>query len=293
VEAAILRAIGERNRMRIVELLNTAPRSVGEIALRLGLRQPQVTKHLQMLERAGLVAMHPLGQRRIYALRRERFAELRRWLDTIAATHASETVLREYANEINAEASASRKDQDFGRGRVFRFARELAAPASEVWAYWTRGRLVRRWWSPEHFEVVRARLVPRAGGQLEIVMQEGDGTRYTSRGRFIELRPPWHLRFELGPLGPDGAPLLSAVHDLTLASRRTRTRLSLTIRVTSAAPAAVPALAGMRLGWNQLLDKLQRIIQGATWADGKPRTLSARSRLNETRPRRRLSHEQG
>jgi uncharacterized protein YndB with AHSA1/START domain/DNA-binding MarR family transcriptional regulator len=261
VDAAILSAIGERNRMRIVELLNMAPRSVGEIAVRLGLRQPQASKHLQMLERAGLVTMHPLGQRRIYALRRERFAELRRWLDTFVAAHASETVLKQYANEIKAEASAARKDRDFGRGRVYRFARELDAPASEVWAYWTAGRLVRRWWSPEHFEVVRARLVPRAGGRLEIVMQEGDGTRHASRGRFIELRRPWHLRFELGPLGADGAPLLSAVYDLTLASRRRRTRLSLTIHVISAAPTAVPALAGMRLGWNQLLDKLERIIE--------------------------------
>lgn len=254
-------AIGERNRMRIVELLNLAPRPVGEITQRLGLRQPQVTKHLQLLERAGLVTMHPLGQRRIYALRRERFAELRRWLDRFAAAHTGETALKEYGNAIKVEAAAARKDRDFGTGRIFRFTRELAAPANDVWAYWTTGRLVRRWWSPEHFEVVRARLVPRAGGRLEIVMQEGDGTRHASRGRFIELRPPWHLRFELGPIGPDGAPLLSAVHDLTLAGQRKRTKLSLTIRVTAAAPAAVPALAGMQLGWNQLLDKLERIIK--------------------------------
>lgn len=261
MDPAILSALGERNRIRMVELLNVAPRPVGEIAKRLGLRQPQASKHLQMLEHASLVTMHPLGQRRIYALRRERFAELRRWLDTFAATHASEAVLKEYANRIKAEASAVRKDRDFGRGRVFRFARELDAPANAVWAYWTTGRLVRRWWSPEHFEVVRARLVPRAGGGLEIVMQEGDGTRHTSRGRFIELQRPRHLRFELGPLGPDGSPLLSAVHDLTLAGQRRRTRLSLTIRITSAAPAAVAALAGMHLGWNQLLDKLERIVK--------------------------------
>jgi uncharacterized protein YndB with AHSA1/START domain/DNA-binding transcriptional ArsR family regulator len=247
--------------MRIAEILNLAPMSVGEITDRLGLRQPQATKHLKALQRAGLVTMHPLGQRRIYSIRRDVFAELGRWLNTFETKHPSEAVLEEYGAAIKAESATAWKNRDFGRGRGFTFARELAAPASEIWAYWTTGRLVRRWWSPEHFEVVRARLDPVAGGRLEIVMQEGDGTSYTTRGRFIEVRRPNHLRFELRPLGPDGVPLLSAVHDLTLIGQRKRTKLSLTIRVTSAARTAVPALAGMLPGWNQLLDKLERIVR--------------------------------
>jgi uncharacterized protein YndB with AHSA1/START domain/DNA-binding transcriptional ArsR family regulator len=262
VDSALLTAVAERNRLRIVELLNTAPRSVGEIATRLGLRQPQVTKHLQVLVRAGAVTMHPLGRRRIYALRRERFRELRRWLDGFAAAHAGEAVLEEYRDAVKAEAAAARKDRNFGAGRVFKFARELDAPPAAVWSYWTMGTLVRRWWSPEHFQVARARLDPVSGGGIEIVMREGDGTRHPSRGRFLELRPPHRLRFELGPVGPDGAPLLKAIHDLTLTGRRGGTKLSLTIRVTSAIRAAAPALAGMRLGWNQLLDKLERTVGG-------------------------------
>jgi DNA-binding MarR family transcriptional regulator len=37
----------------MVRLLAATPRPVGEIALALDLRQPQVTKHLQTLERVG------------------------------------------------------------------------------------------------------------------------------------------------------------------------------------------------------------------------------------------------
>jgi DNA-binding transcriptional ArsR family regulator len=70
VDVLVLAALAEPNRLRIVELLGEAPRPVGEIATALGLRQPQVTKHLQTLERAGLVRVHPLGQRRVYVLRR-------------------------------------------------------------------------------------------------------------------------------------------------------------------------------------------------------------------------------
>src|SRR4051812_40346415 len=95
-----LAALAEPNRLRIVELLGAAPRSVGEVALELGLRQPQATKHLQTLERAGLVTMHPLGQRRIYALRREPLRELRAWLERLDADHPSEDALVAYQRAI-------------------------------------------------------------------------------------------------------------------------------------------------------------------------------------------------
>src|SRR4029078_10262940 len=61
-------ALGDAARWRMVELLAEGPRSVGELAELTGLRQPQTTKHLQTLARAGLVAVFPLGQRRVYAL---------------------------------------------------------------------------------------------------------------------------------------------------------------------------------------------------------------------------------
>ena len=62
VNATLLAALAEPNRLRIVGLLGAAPRSVGEIAAALRLRQPQVTKHLQTLERAGVVPVSSQAQ---------------------------------------------------------------------------------------------------------------------------------------------------------------------------------------------------------------------------------------
>lgn len=278
MDVAILLALGERNRLRIVELLNLAPRSVGEIADKLGLRQPQATKHLQSLERAGIVTMQPLGQRRIYALRRKRFRELREWLESLSPPHRSEAVLEEYSRAIKAERALARNNPLWAVGRTLKFTRAVAAPPDAVWAYWTSANLVRRWWSPEHFDVVKSSVNAAVGGRIEIVMQEGDGTRHTSRGRFIDLTPREHLRFELGPLAPDGAQILSAVHDLRLNYQGKRTKLTLTIRVTSASPGAVPALAGMRLGWEQLLDKLEQALEGHSPSQGKIPKATRRSR---------------
>jgi DNA-binding transcriptional ArsR family regulator len=79
---ATLTALAEPNRLRIVELLRERPRPVGEIAKRLRLRQPQVSKHLRVLSDAGLVDVRPVAQQRIYQLRSEPFTELDKWLDT-------------------------------------------------------------------------------------------------------------------------------------------------------------------------------------------------------------------
>lgn len=75
-------ALAEPNRYRIIELLSKGPRTVGQIAERLELRQPQASKHLRVLSDAGLVEMHRLAQQRIYRLRKEPFQAFDAWLES-------------------------------------------------------------------------------------------------------------------------------------------------------------------------------------------------------------------
>jgi DNA-binding transcriptional ArsR family regulator len=75
------RALAEPNRFHIVELLLDGPRPVGDMVDRLGLRQPQVSKHLRVLSEAGLVDMRVDAQRRIYALRPAPLQELQEWVE--------------------------------------------------------------------------------------------------------------------------------------------------------------------------------------------------------------------
>jgi len=73
-------ALMEPNRLHIVELLRDGPLTVGEITRRLGLQQPQVSKHLKVLSEADIVEVQPQANRRIYQLRSEPFQELESWL---------------------------------------------------------------------------------------------------------------------------------------------------------------------------------------------------------------------
>src|ERR1700736_4609869 len=77
----IFRALAEPNRLQIVELLLGGPRQVGDMVDQLGLRQPQVSKHLRVLNEAGLVDVRVDAQRRIYALRPAPLQEIEVWLE--------------------------------------------------------------------------------------------------------------------------------------------------------------------------------------------------------------------
>ena len=74
-------ALAEPNRFQIVELLRTGPHAVNDIGERLRLNQPQVSKHLRVLKEAGLVAVEPRRQQRLYELRPEPLRELHEWLE--------------------------------------------------------------------------------------------------------------------------------------------------------------------------------------------------------------------
>ncbi|MBD2871266.1 ArsR/SmtB family transcription factor [Paenibacillus arenilitoris] len=82
MDAATFSALAEQNRLRIVELLLDGPLTVGEIADRLGLRQPQASKHLKVLLEAGLVEVHADANRRHYKLLLEPLRALDGWLET-------------------------------------------------------------------------------------------------------------------------------------------------------------------------------------------------------------------
>jgi DNA-binding transcriptional ArsR family regulator len=102
--------------MRIVELLRDGPRPVGEIAGRLRLRQPQVSKHLRVLSDAGFVKALPVAQQRVYHLLPKPFEELDNWLETFRRIwEARLDTLDEYLQEV--KEAQKRGDRQITRSR--------------------------------------------------------------------------------------------------------------------------------------------------------------------------------
>jgi len=79
-------ALGDPNRRAIVELLASggeAGRSVGDIAERLPISRPAVSRHLRLLKGAGLVVEEPRGTRRIYRLHDAGLEAVRAYLERV------------------------------------------------------------------------------------------------------------------------------------------------------------------------------------------------------------------
>jgi len=68
-------------RRAILRQLRDTPMSVAEIAERLPVSRPAVSRHLGVLQDAGLVEVRQEGTRNIYSVRMQGFASVRDFLD--------------------------------------------------------------------------------------------------------------------------------------------------------------------------------------------------------------------
>jgi DNA-binding transcriptional ArsR family regulator len=80
VDIDVFQTLADPTRRSIVELLRGDGKSVGDIVQSVAIRQSGVSRHLRILESAGFVEVRPVGTRRVYSLRPERFRELDRWV---------------------------------------------------------------------------------------------------------------------------------------------------------------------------------------------------------------------
>lgn len=118
MDMTALSALAEPNRMNIVELLRDGPLTVGEIADRLGIRQPQASKHLKVLSDSGIVEVKAEANRRIYKLRPEPFHTFDSWVNSFRRVMEErfdnlENYLRELQNKEQLQHSNSNHEEDF------------------------------------------------------------------------------------------------------------------------------------------------------------------------------------
>ena len=77
----VFNAIGEARRREILDTLIAGEKAVGAIVNDLSMSQPQVSKHLRVLNEVGLVSSRAQGRRRLYRLEPARLRPFHDWLD--------------------------------------------------------------------------------------------------------------------------------------------------------------------------------------------------------------------
>src|SRR5688572_3314128 len=83
--ARVFFALGDRTRLALVRRLGSGPLSATALSERAPVSRQAITKHLRVLERAGLVAHERHGREVLYALEAKRLADARAFLDAISA----------------------------------------------------------------------------------------------------------------------------------------------------------------------------------------------------------------
>ena len=85
--APIFAALGDETRLRIVSRLSEGPpASIARLSAGEPVTRQAITKHLRVLEHAGLIAGERRGREQVWSLRPERVSEARAWLDEVSAS---------------------------------------------------------------------------------------------------------------------------------------------------------------------------------------------------------------
>ena len=84
--AAVFAALGDRTRLALLDKLSDGlARSIASLTTDTAVTRQAITKHLRVLETAGLVHQTRFGRESRYALRPEQFMEARAYLDRVSA----------------------------------------------------------------------------------------------------------------------------------------------------------------------------------------------------------------
>jgi DNA-binding transcriptional ArsR family regulator len=98
-------ALSDPTRRAILARLATGEASVMELAEPFAMSQPAISRHLKVLEEAGLITRRVEGARRPCRLNAEGMAELQEWLD-----HLRQILTRNY-DRLDAVLAAMQSDQ--------------------------------------------------------------------------------------------------------------------------------------------------------------------------------------
>jgi len=84
--AVIFAALGDETRLRLVaRLCDRGPMSIVQLAAGFAITRQAITKHLRVMEQAGLVRRLQRGRESMWQLEQKRLAEARSYLQTISA----------------------------------------------------------------------------------------------------------------------------------------------------------------------------------------------------------------
>ena len=207
-----LSALADPTRRAILARLARGEASVKELAEPFEMSLPAVSKHLKVLQRAGLISRGARRNGGHAGSKASRCATSRPGSRTTAAfgtraSIASTPISRSFSKETRMAAAT-----DATGFPELTFTRVFDAPRELVFKVWTDPYHVAQWWGPHGFAIPVCNVDARQGGRFDVHMQGDDGIILPSVGEFFEVVPPSRIVFSSNLEDGDGNRLIEVVN---------------------------------------------------------------------------------
>lgn len=244
----VFHALADPTRRAMVRQLSSGERTVTELAAPHAMSLAAASKHVKVLERAGLLIRQVDGRRHVCRLEPAPLA---------AATEHLRFYERFWAGRLDAlEAFVARNPggATMTVPHSITVTRVLNATPADLYAAWTEPELMRQWYAT----VVDADV--RVGGAYRIENHEADGVVYGFTGRYLELDPGVRLAFTFTS---DLEKPEEGISDetVTVTFRQIEPgRTEVTVTNSWRGPEVGPEdLEALRGGWEEWMDRLQKL----------------------------------
>jgi uncharacterized protein YndB with AHSA1/START domain len=152
--------------------------------------------------------------------------------------------------------------------KVVEFNKSYDSPISWVWQAWTDPEQLKQWWGPDNVTIPECKVDLKVGGRIYIVMQateamgEYAGTRWPMEAKITGLEPEKNLVYEAKAWteGDEAATTIETVQELSLTEEGDKTKLYIKATLNKIGPKAGMAAEGMRYGYDQQFDKLNKYL---------------------------------
>jgi uncharacterized protein YndB with AHSA1/START domain len=144
--------------------------------------------------------------------------------------------------------------------REVTLTRRFDAKRADVWRAWTDAEILRQWWGPKGFTNPVCEVDARVGGTMKIVMRSPFGTKHPMRAVFQVVNEPEVLVFTNTAVDAEGHALLTGLTTVTFEEIDGKTELTMhTSMTTMQKGMPMMMIEGMKDGWSQSLDRLEKL----------------------------------
>ena len=211
-------ALADPTRRAILARLALGETSVSELAEPFDMSQPAISKHLKVLERAGLISRSREAQYRPCRLEPQALKSVDRMAGGLSPPVGSAARPAGAAISRDVQAKKSKRENEIGKApqtedimtatniyaeRTVTLTRILKAPRDLVWQAWTDPAMLKQWWGPEQFTNPVVEGDVKVGGVMHITMHGPKDSPFDMDfpmvKRYREIVPGKKLVFENEP----------------------------------------------------------------------------------------------